>query len=46
MVLLATHQSLTSFNGAGKGVAELLFNDADSTVVVFNFEFDDDIVTF
>ena len=46
MVLLTTLQSLAAVNGAGKGVAGLLFNDAVSTVVVFNFEFDNDIVTF
>jgi hypothetical protein len=46
MVLLASFQSLTAVNSAGKGVAGLLLNDAVSTVVVFNFEFDDGIVTF
>jgi hypothetical protein len=39
-------RKVTAVNGAVKGVAGLLFNDAVSTVVVFNFEFDDDIVTF
>ena len=37
MVLLTTLHSVTAVNGAGKGVAGLLFNDAVSTVVVFNF---------
>ena len=37
---------MTAVIGAGRGVAGLLFNDAVSTVVVFNFEFDDGIVTF
>jgi hypothetical protein len=45
-VQLATLRSPTSLIGAGKGVAELLFNDAVSTVGVFNFEFVYRIVAF